>query len=506
MTLTPIPGVHADVDLVELSVEVPAGGIITYDLRRLCSALGVTDPACLAVETDGLNRALITVYRNPPLANMPYAVGEDLVMDAQGYITVGLYHDGRPARIRLYEPGSGAQRSVMFGTTGAGKSRSLQLRLAAEKRSGIVSWLADLKGGQSVPEAKGQVDWHTTTQEGAILMLLSAVAVIEERTRRYAAMGRSSFAINDPDPLLIVHIDEANRLLEKGAPYRDLAAFLVKELGRTGRSVGLGEDAAAQAGHIEELGGSDTLRAMFKEGEVVLLRWSSGMMASLVSDGLLPAGTQLAVIPKRTGPPRLRSRFDVDDDASAPSSTAGTAYLLGSDRPGAVMRFFQVGSRVPVDGLDPLIVELYGPGEPRRLEQASWEAAGEAYEARHEDEIPAHLLAQLNGTTGDNANGDGDGDDAEDGEARPVKKGGAKGRLRMPKAAPATAPPAVKPTLAARILRVLEAGPLTRADILAAVNNDGGDQVTAGSVATNLTTLTKNGRTANPERGVYTLA
>ncbi|GCD99741.1 transfer protein [Embleya hyalina] len=503
MTLTPIPGVDTDVDVVEVHVEVPAGGVISYDLRRLCTALGVLDPACLAVETDGLNRALITVYKNPPLADMPHAVGEDLVMDDRGYITVGRHHDGRPARIRLYEPGSGAQRSVMFGTTGAGKSRSLQLRLAAEKRSGIVSWLADLKGGQSVPEAKDNVDWHTTSQEGAILMLLAAVAVIEERTRRYAAMGRSYFAIDDPDPLLVVHIDEANRLLEKGAPYRDLAAFLFKEIGRTGRSVGVGEDAAAQAGHVDELGGSDTLRAMLKEGEVTLLRWSSSMMASLVSDGLLPAGAQLAVIPKLTGPPRLRSRFDPDDDTTAPTSTAGTAYLLNSERPTAVMRHFRVGSLTPVDGLDPLILELYGPGEPRRLEETSWEAAGEAYTTRHEEEIPAHLIAQLTGEdTGD------DGDDGEVDERGTTRKKKQKTNgLRIPKAAPTTAPPpTVKPTIAARILRALENGPLSRADIVAAVNTDGGDEVTPGSIATNLTTLTRKGHATNPERGIYTLA
>ncbi len=72
-----------------------------------------------------------------------------------------------------------------------------------------------------------------------------------------------------------MRIDEANRLLERGAPYRDEATHLVKELGRTGRSVGVGEELDAQASHLEELGGSDTLRAMLKEGEVVLLRWCS---------------------------------------------------------------------------------------------------------------------------------------------------------------------------------------------------------------------------------------
>ncbi|MFF4346784.1 transfer protein [Streptomyces sp. NPDC001530] len=476
----------ADIDVVELEVQVPAGDVINYNLRNLCSALGVLDPACLAVETDGLTRALITIYKEPPLANIPAARPEDLVMDADGYITKGLYHDGRPARERLYEPGSGAQRSAVFGTTGAGKSRALQLRLAAEKRSGIVSWLADLKGGQSVPEAKGNVDWHVTTQEGSILMLLALVAVIEERTHRYEALGRSYFAINDPDPLLVGHIDEANRLLEKGAPYRDLGAYLVKEVGRTGRSVGVGINIAAQAGHIDELGGSDTLRAMLKEGSVTLLRWSSSMMQSLVSDGLLPPGTQLAPIPKRSGPPQLRSRFTPDEESeTAPGSTAGTAYILGSDRPTAPMRHFRVGSKTPVPGLDPEILALYGPGEPPRLEEESHDAAGEAYAAR--PHIPAHLIAKLRG------------EDQGEASATPATTAG----LRMPVGAPPAKPSAPKLTAAARILRALEDGPLQKQDLIAKVNGDGGPELSAGSVSNVLTALGKKGHVTTSGGGIY---
>lgn len=475
-------------DVVEIEVEVPPGQLISYDLRLLCSALHVKDPSCLTVETDGLTRALVTVYKNPPLAKMPEPTAADLVMDANGFITVGRYHDGRPARIRLYEPGSGAQRSAMFGTTGAGKSRGLQLRLAAEKRSGIVPWLGDLKGGQSVPEARGHVDWHTTSQEGAILMLLSAVAVAEERMRRYAAMGRSSFIINDPDPLLIVHIDEANRLLEKGAPYRDLACYLVKELGRTGRSVGVGIDLAAQAGHIDELGGSDTLRAMLKEGTVTLLRWSSSMMQSLVSDGLIPLGEQLAMIPKAFGAPQLYSRFAPAAFEYAPTSTAGSAYLLGSERPTALMRHFQVGSPFPVDGLDPLIVALYGPGEPRRLEATSHEAAGRAY-AHRDGELPQELLDELLGKK----------PATEDGEPAESTT------LRMPAAAPPAITPTVKPTTAVRIMRALEAGPLDKAQLIKTVNGDGFTALTPGGISNALGGLKDLGRVETLGRGVYRL-
>lgn len=481
-----------DTEVIEIELTAPAGQIISYDHRRLCSALGVADPACLTVETDGLTRALVTVYRRPPLENLPPARGEDLAMDARGYVTVGRYHDGQPARIRLYEPGSGAQRGALFGTTGAGKSRALQLILAAEKRSRIVSWLADLKGGQSVPEARGQVDWHVTTPEGAILMLRAAVAVGAGRMTRYASLGRSLFVAARPDPLLSVRIDEANRLLEAGSPYRDEAAHLIRELGRTGRSVGVGVSLAAQAGHIEELGGSDTLRAMLKEGDTVLLRWSSSMMASLVSDGLLPPGTDLVPIPRRSGPPRLRSRFDpTPDEQEDGASTAGMAYLLGSHRPTAVMRFFRVGSSDPVDGPDPAILDLYGPGEPARLEHASHPAAGEAYAARG---------GPITATTG---TGDQAGAETAQ-QAAPASQ-------EAPQVHPAPAVPAPRTgrgqgqTAAARIIAALAAGPLTKQELVAALGSDGGRALSASRISAALSELTSTGQITSPERGRYQL-
>lgn len=202
-------------EVVELMLEVPQGQVIRYDAAALVSALGIDDPTRVVVETDGLRRALVTIYPSNPLTQIRAVRREDLVMDRYGRYTVGLYHNGRPARRRLFDPRTGsAQRFMMFGTTGSGKSRSLQLDLAAEKVNGICSWVADLKAGQSVPEARSQVDWFADSQEEAMLMLMSAVSVAEARMRRYSLLGRNSFTLG-ADPLVHVTVDEANRLLEK---------------------------------------------------------------------------------------------------------------------------------------------------------------------------------------------------------------------------------------------------------------------------------------------------
>src|SRR5690606_41324434 len=99
-----------------------------------------------------------------------------------------------------------------------------------------------------------------------------------------------------------------SRLLENGAHYRDEAVRLANEAARTGGAVGVGIRLAAQASHLDELGGSDTMRGLLKTGSVTILRWASSMMRQLVADGLLPSGVQLSPIPERIGTTPLVSR------------------------------------------------------------------------------------------------------------------------------------------------------------------------------------------------------
>ncbi|MGI5273129.1 hypothetical protein ACQEUU_37735 [Nonomuraea sp. CA-218870] len=479
-----MPVLAARDKVVELMLEVPQGQVIRYDLAALCSALDIADPTRVVVETDGSRRAMVTIYPSNPLAVMPPPSLSDMMMDRHGRIVVGRHHNGRPARERMFDPRTGsAVRALVFGTTGAGKSRKVQYKLACEKRNRVASWYGDLKGGQSAPEAENNVDWRATSQEAAILMLRSGVSVAAERQQRYSAMGRNAFLLNNPDPLLSVRIDEANRLLERGAPYRDEATYLVKELGRTGRSVGIGIELDAQASHLEELGGSDTLRAMLKEGEVTLLRWSSSMMRHLVADGLLPAGEQLQLIPRTLTPRVLRSQFDLyaDDDDDV-CDTQGMAYLLSGPRPTSLMRHFRIGSIEPLPGLDPEILELYGDDEPAGLEEASWEAAGDAYAARHDPDAMAALCRALQeeyAEQGQSAEGAGD---------APVRRGR---KLRLED----------------RVVTALaQAGDsLTAEEVLDVVNQDGGREVKLGSVRNALSQLADEGDAARVGRNLYAL-
>jgi hypothetical protein len=450
-------------DVREYVLKTPPGGVKRYDHEALCDLLKVEDYSRVIFEQGVGREAIVRVYPSNPLMGVREVSVDDLLMDGRGRITLGTYFDGSPLRFRLFDPKTGnAQRGAVFGTTGAGKSRLVQAILVACKVSGIVVHLADLKHGQSVPEAKGNVATRVTTQYETILMLRGLVAEAERRMAAYAEMGRSGFVKDAPDPLTYGIVDEANRLLEKGAPFRDEAALLIKELGRTGRSVGVGIIIAAQAGHLDELGGSDTLRGMLKEGEVILLRWSSAMMQQLVSDGLLPRGESLQPIPKVVGQVRRIRRYNeqrADDEDDVNSQ--GMLYHLTGIRPTSMARTYVVGSVEPCTGYDPVILDLYGgyapPGEAIDLEE--------------------HMTAKERQAAG--------GGDEE----------GAAGAEPGPEPEPDTA----TLSTAQRILAALPADGLAEVDLLAALNADGGREVRRGSLRTTISTMRGKGQLARPD-------
>ncbi|MFI5621494.1 transfer protein [Streptomyces sp. NPDC051567] len=456
-------------EVVEYVLRTPAGGVRRYDHEALCDLLKITDYSRVIFEQGAGREAIVRVYPANPLLAMREISVADLLMDAGGRITLGTYYDGSRLGFRLFDPRTGnAQRGAVFGTTGAGKSRLVQALLVACKRSGIVVHLADLKRGQSVPEAAGQVATRVTTQYETILMLRGLVAEAERRMTVYAEMGRSGFVIGDPDPLVYAIIDEANRLLEKDAPHRDEAALLIKELGRTGRSVGVGIIIAAQAAHLDELGGSDTLRGMLKEGEVILLRWSSAMMQQLVGDGLVPRGEALQPIPKIIGEVRRVRRYnETAPTAEEDPNSQGMLYHLTGRRPTSMARTYLVGSIAACTGYDPLILALYGgktpPGTPIDLD--------------------AYMTAK------------------ERAAGRQVGAGGA----------PATAPAVDELTMvepefdaatmstAQRILAALPPAGMTELELLAVLDADGGRVVRRGTLRTTVSTMRGQGDLARPD-------
>ncbi|MEW2515794.1 hypothetical protein [Streptomyces sp. NPDC046870] len=371
------PGVHlidwrSEPHRIVLLVASPPGKEIRLPHTAICSAFGIDDPSRLVIETDGIRQGVISVYKTNPLMKVRKATVEDLTMDSKGRVTIGVCHDGKPARMRLWDPGQGALRGITAGVTGAGKSVLQNLILAAEKRSGVVSWVGDVQGGMSLPEAEGRVDWFAKGPVETLLMLTAAHAVMKYRERISNEMGRGDFALNKPWPLINITLDEINRLLSHpDEAMRKATAYLIADIQKTGRKVGIGIRLAVQSLHLKDLGDDDAIRQQGKVGALFLMRTASSSTKEMGLDGIAPAGFQMENIPARiyeNG--QIEALFSGKDDEDG-ESTAGMAYMFLDGRAKFMRTFFAEKK----DGVYPDLIALYGEDPPTGLTEGEAKAA-----------------------------------------------------------------------------------------------------------------------------------
>jgi len=468
-------------DRLVLQVAAPASKTIHLDHSKLCSALGIDDPSRLVIETDGIRQALISVYRTNPLMTVRKATPEDLVMDAKGRISIGVRHDGKPSKVRLWDPDQGALRGITAGATGAGKSVLQLLLLAGEKRSGVVSWVGDLQGGKSLPEAEGNVDWFAKDEGQVLGMLLAVHAVMKYRERMSA--DRADFALNDPWPLLNVTLDEINRLLSHPTEsVKKLAAILIADIQKTGRKVGIGIRLAVQSLHLKDLGDEEAIRQQGKAGMVVLMRTLSSSTAGMGLDGIAPPGFAMENIPARiyeSG--QIEALFNGEDDEDG-VSTAGMAYVFVDGRAEFMRTFYAQKT----NGRYTDLAELFGDEPPVTLTPEEIEVAGAAYDQRNNPAYFEDLLLQV-------ASSDG-GFTIPSMLATTVSANGAGG-------AAASAPAPKAATLKDQILELLADGPKSLKEVRAALPD-----VAAGSISNAMTSLREDGEVEPVSRGVYQLA
>ena len=476
---------------IVILVAAPRGKRIRLPHSEICSALDVDDPTRLIIETDGLRQAVVSVYLTNPLMNVRKATVDDVTMDDKGRVAVGVCHDGRPALMRLWDPGQGALRGIIAGVTGAGKSVLLNLILAAEKRSGVVSWVADIQGGMSLPEADGRVDWFAKGEDEALMMLVTAHKVMKYREKISNEMGRGDFAIGAPWPLLNITLDEINRLLSHpDEKKKKLAAYLIADIQKTGRKVGIGIRLAVQSLHLKDLGDEEAIRQQGKVGVLFLMRTASSSTRDMGLDGVAPAGFQLETIPARiysTG--QIEALFDgaADDEGQ---STAGMAYMFLDGRAHFMRNFYAEKH----NGVYPDLIALYGDDPAATITDGEADAAGKAYDQR--DNPPAAVDPSALAVP------QADGGQGADGPAV----------MDLP-ALPSFDPPAADtgteledlldsgPTLQERILDLLAEGPMSLADMRQVLC----PEYATGSVNTEVGELKTDGWVESAGRGVYRL-
>ncbi|MFJ9551776.1 hypothetical protein [Streptomyces erythrochromogenes] len=374
---------RAEPHRIVLLVASAPGKEIHLPHTAICSAFSIDDPSRLVIETDGIRQGVVSIYKTNPLMKVRKATVEDLTMDSKGRITIGICHDGKPARMRLWDPSQGALRGITAGVTGAGKSVLQNLILAAEKRSGVVSWVGDVQGGMSLPEAEGRVDWFAKGPVETLFMLTAAHAVMKYRERISNEMGRGDFALNRPWPLINITLDEINRLLSHpDEAMRKATAYLIADIQKTGRKVGIGIRLAVQSLHLKDLGDDDAIRQQGKVGALFLMRTASSSTKEMGLDGIAPAGFQMENIPARiyeNG--QIEALFSGADDEDG-ESTAGMAYMFLDGRAKFMRTFFAE----KVDGVYPDLIALYGEEPANGLtagEAAAAQAGAAIYGMRH---------------------------------------------------------------------------------------------------------------------------
>ncbi|MEU3665766.1 hypothetical protein [Streptomyces virginiae] len=318
-------------------------------------------------------RAIIAVFDHNPLAKGTDYPGPHILNTTTGQASVGIFYDGAPAHYAFWKP-SGPVHSVVYGATDGGKSRFLDMILGTERHNGIVSWVCDPQGGQSLPRWREAVDWYEDTAQGGLAMLHEVRKVMYERSGRYSMMpftdhkgrklrGRDHFVVGDPDPLISVTIDEAHRVLAlQGAPALVLEIVLMaRKCGIKLRLVFQGPKANMYGSGPE----STDIREQLQSGNTVMFRTASTLTDSIGLPGWEVNPSQLPMYwPDKT-------------------STAGLGYIKGPDNR-------QAQFRAHFDR-DP--AHWAGTGTTPTLETSAAACTGKAYTERL-DRLAARLRGE----------------------------------------------------------------------------------------------------------------
>ncbi|MFC7871985.1 hypothetical protein ACFUS2_12665 [[Kitasatospora] papulosa] len=363
---------------IRLMIAAPRGKTLRVAHEALCSALGIDDISRLVMEGAGPREAVVYIYRANPLLHVRPPTVEDLTMDDRGRISIGVAHDGSVARIQLFNFDTGrAQHGITAGTTGAGKSGLMRILGAAQRISGVISWMADVQGGMSMPEMEGRIDWMAKGPAETMQQLRALHAVKEFREAN--SRGRGDFDFHGPWRLIQWTGDEINRLLSSlDQEIRKEAAWMIGDLQKTGQKVGIGVDLAVQSLHLKELGDNHEIREKGKEGHVFLLRTASSSTQGMGLDGIAPIGAHVSPIPERIYEGGGAKEIFEGTAATEGVPTPGMGWLITEGK--AIL--FRTFVLEKVNGLYPQLEELMDGRPMPTLTPGEARAAGAAYARR----------------------------------------------------------------------------------------------------------------------------
>ncbi|WP_331756697.1 hypothetical protein [Streptomyces sp. NBC_01568] len=463
-------------------VESDDDRLISIPRLPLARALGVEDPDLLMVEAGRLSTAVVTVYREHPLLHIREATAEDLTMRADGTFALGLRHDGRPSRMKLYDPELGGLADILVGAPGSGKSVTMLTILAAERLSGVVSIVADAQDGMSLPEARGRVFHFGAGKAALAATLAGADAVARYREDISAANGWGSFTRGEPWSLVNISLDEINQVLAEDAEVTDdfrkwVVAMVARAL-TTYRKLGMGLRIAGQSIHLADLGDSDKIRAGARRGSVWLGRVDSEMTQRMASS-MKVSSVEVTPIPPYFGGgdgAEVEAAWAGEEAPTGPV-TAGMAWHISGGVIGLMRVWRAVKERKTYPHLTRLMEAAPMPGLTAEEEQVFH--AGYAHAFRYAED----MLQGVGGLDREALNAELE-TVAEALDAHHARSG-----------AGALVGVSVKAqTLGDRVVDALGAGPMRTRDIRAAVGVGTNGGPSAASVETTISRLSADGR------------
>lgn len=269
----------------------------------------VIEPATAATDDDvDVSRMELRVIDASPVVDGVDYQGPRIVTDDDGtHILLGPHADGDGEAAFTVLQEDSMRSGFLFGGSGGGKSRLLELIAIALREIGIEVWFLDPQEGQSSPALADHADWYLPgigdetdedRETGHVEDLLDALqGALRYRSRKLRSQGKKGFTHSAEMPGVMVIIDEASDVFEMKRPgtsitYGTLFGPLAKKI----RKVGFG---FLFVGHIYTLptfGNSKMLRSSVTMSNIIALRTTEKSDATLLPAGM-PDPTTLPELP-----------------------------------------------------------------------------------------------------------------------------------------------------------------------------------------------------------------
>jgi hypothetical protein len=284
-----------------------------------------------AADDDRADLMKLAVFKKNPTHETSLYDPETHFELVEGCVPLMSYPDGTRAYARIFKEGSGPTHVIIAGSTGSGKSRTIDLFLTQSNLTGLVhTWFIDPQNGASsaawANAKKGQARWRGHTEFQYREMLAAARRVMQYREGVNTSMtwvnedgeeeiGVDFFEPSPERPILQLVIEEAYNLLED----KELAK-IINDLARMARKCGVQLVLIVQWPGLDQLGNSNALREQLKNGTIVCMKISDAEAGDLLLPPHIKKHANPAKMPKRFPNGQTTEGLAVMD-SSAPNSS-----------------------------------------------------------------------------------------------------------------------------------------------------------------------------------------